>query len=183
VQGHVVSLERACELSADHYGVQPSDGAVQNWVIKAGQFLGGDYAANRQSIRAAAVAHCDASGMRSGGQRNGLPVAATEQSVYYTVPAKRGQEAMDGGGYLTPVPGQRGSRSLAIVLVLHPVRSLAVQCPSPAGIALLPRVERPVLAWRTAPPPGGRQRGSGRRPCGRPNGGRARPSAGVAGPL
>jgi transposase len=37
VQGHFVSLERSCELIADQDGVQPSDGAVQNWLLKAGE--------------------------------------------------------------------------------------------------------------------------------------------------
>jgi transposase len=105
VQGHFVSLERTCEIIADQYGVQPSDGAVQNWVIKAGQLLAGDYAANQQSIVAAEVAHFDESGMRIGGKLNWLHVAATEQAVYYTVHGKRGQEAMDAAGILPHFQG------------------------------------------------------------------------------
>jgi transposase len=42
VQGHVVALERTCEIIADQYGVQPSDGTVQNWIIQAGQLLAAD---------------------------------------------------------------------------------------------------------------------------------------------
>ena len=87
VQGHFVALERTCEIIADQYGVQPSDGAVQNWILKAGQLLANDYAANQQSILAAEVAHFDESGMRIGGKLNWLHVAATETSVYYTVHA------------------------------------------------------------------------------------------------
>ena len=70
VQGHFVALERTCEIIADQYGVQPSDGTVQNWIMKAGQLLADDYAANQQSILAAEVAHFDESGMRIGGKLN-----------------------------------------------------------------------------------------------------------------
>ena len=105
MQGHFVSLERTCDILADQDGVQPSDGAVQNWLLKAGELLAGDYAANHQAILAAAVAPFDASGMRLGGQLNGLHVAATEKAVYYTVHGKRGQEAMDAAGILPQFQG------------------------------------------------------------------------------
>lgn len=105
VQGHFVALERTCEIIADQYGVQPSDGAVQNWVIKAGQLLAADYATNQQSILKADVAHFDESGMRIGGTLNWLHVAATETAVYYTVHAKRGQEAMNAAGLLPKFQG------------------------------------------------------------------------------
>jgi transposase len=105
VQGHFVALERTCAIIADQDGVQPSDGAVQNWVIKAGQLLAGDYATNQQSILAAEVAHFDESGRRIGGKLNWLHVAATEKAVYYTVHAKRGQEAMDAAGILPQFQG------------------------------------------------------------------------------
>jgi transposase len=105
VQGHFVALERTCEIIADPYGVQPSEGAVQNWIIQAGQWLADDSAANKQSILDAAVAHFDESGMRISGKLNGLPVAATETAVYYTVPAKRGQEAMNAAGLLPQFQG------------------------------------------------------------------------------
>ena len=104
-QGHFVALERTCEIIADQYGVRPSDGAVQNWIIKAGRLLAHDYAASKQSILDAAVAHFDESGMRVGGKLNWLHVAATETAVYYTVHAKRGQEAMDAAGLLPQFQG------------------------------------------------------------------------------
>jgi len=100
VQGHCVALERTCELSADQDGVQPSDGAVQHWILKAGELLTDDDAAHQQSLLAPEVVHWDESGMRIGGQLNGLHVAATDQAVYDTVHAKRGQEARDAAGIL-----------------------------------------------------------------------------------
>lgn len=105
VEGHFVAWERTCTIIADPYGVQPSDGAVQNWILKAGRWLADDHAADRQSIREAAVAHFDESGMRVGGKLNWLHVAATETAVYYTVHAKRGQEAMDAAGILPQFHG------------------------------------------------------------------------------
>jgi transposase len=38
-QGHFVGLERVCEIVTDQRGVQPSDWAVQQWIVKAGQLL------------------------------------------------------------------------------------------------------------------------------------------------
>lgn len=105
VEGHFVALERTGEIIVDQYGVQPSDGAVQNWVVKAGRLLADDYAVNQQSILDADVAHFDESGMRIGGKLNWLHVAATETAVYYTVHAKRGQEAMDAAGILPRFQG------------------------------------------------------------------------------
>ena len=105
VEGHFVALERTCAIIADQYGVQPSDGAVQNWIIKAGQLLADDHAANRQSILDAEVAHFDESGMRIGGKLNWLHVAVTETAVYYTVHPKRGQAAMDAAGLLPHFQG------------------------------------------------------------------------------
>ena len=105
VEGHFVALERTREIIVDQYGVQPSDGAVQNWVVKAGRLLADDYAVNQQSILDADVAHFDESGMRIGGKLNWLHIAATETAVYYTVHAKRGQEAMDAAGILPRFQG------------------------------------------------------------------------------
>lgn len=105
VQGHFVALERTCEIIADHYGVQPSGGAVQNWVVKAGQLLAADAVATQQSILKAEVVHFDESGLRLGGKLNWLHVAATATAVYYTVHPKRGQEAMDAAGILPNFQG------------------------------------------------------------------------------
>ncbi len=105
VNGHFVVLDRACDLIADQYGVRPSDGAVQNWMIEAGQRLADDHAAGREAIRAAEVAHFDESGMRVSGQLHWLHVAATATVVYYTVHAKRGEEAMDAAGILPRFTG------------------------------------------------------------------------------
>ena len=105
VNGHFVALDRACDLMADQYGVRPSDGAVQNWILDAGQRLADDHAAGREAIRAAAVANFDESGMRVGGRLNWLHVAATDTVVHYTVHRQRGAEAMDAAGILPHFTG------------------------------------------------------------------------------
>jgi transposase len=105
VQGHFLALVRACEIIADQYGVQPSGGAVQNWIVKAGRLLAADYAAAKQSILNAEVAHFDESGMRVNSQLHWLHVAATGTAVYYTVHERRGQEAMDAAGLLPEFRG------------------------------------------------------------------------------
>jgi transposase len=105
VNGHFVALDRACDLIADQYGVRPSDGAVQNWILDAGQRLADDHAAGREAIRAAAVANFDESGMRVGGRLHGLHVAATATVVHYTVHPQRGAEAMDAAGILPHFTG------------------------------------------------------------------------------
>ncbi|MBK8752574.1 MAG: hypothetical protein IPL99_13425 [Candidatus Competibacteraceae bacterium] len=50
VEGHSLPWSERAQSSLINMGVQPSDGAVQNWIIKAGQLLADDHAANRQSI-------------------------------------------------------------------------------------------------------------------------------------
>jgi len=105
VQGHFVALERTCEIITDQYGVHPSGGAVQKWVAQAAEALAPEYAASRQSLIEAEVAHFDESGMRINGQLHWLHVAATGTAVYYTVHAKRGQEAMDAAGVLPDFRG------------------------------------------------------------------------------
>jgi transposase len=105
VEGHFVALERTCEIIADQYGVRPSDGAVQNWIVKAARLLEADHGANRRSILEAGVAHFDESGMRIGGKLHWLHVAATGTAVYYTVHARRGREAMDAAGLLPQFRG------------------------------------------------------------------------------
>lgn len=104
-QGHFVGLERVCEIVADQCGVHPSDWAVQQWIVKAGQLLAPQYEAGRQAVAGAEVAHFDESGMRINGTLNWLHVAATATAVHYTAHPKRGGEAMDAAGIL---PGFQG---------------------------------------------------------------------------
>ena len=105
VNGHFVALDRACDLIADQCGVRPSDGAVQNWIIDAGDRLAAAQAANGHAILAADVAHFDESGIRIAGQLNWLHVATTTTVVHYTAHPKRGREGMEAAGILPRFPG------------------------------------------------------------------------------
>lgn len=105
VQGHFIALSRSVAIIGDQYGIQPSEGAVQKWIVAAGARLTPAYEAQREAILNADVAHFDESGMRVAGRLNWLHVAAAEQTVYYTVPAKRGREAMDAAGLLPRFKG------------------------------------------------------------------------------
>jgi transposase len=103
VQGHFIALERASEILGDQYGMQPSGGTIQKWVIDAASRLAPAFEANRQALLSAPVVHFDESGMRVKGKLNWLHVAVSsgaEAAVYYTVHARRGQEAMDSAGVL-----------------------------------------------------------------------------------
>ena len=105
IEGHFVGLQRTGEILGDHYGISPSDGTLQSWILQASVRLNAAYEAGGEQIRAAEVAHFDESGMRVGGKLHWLHVAATEQAVYYSTHEKRGREAMDAAGIL---PGFQG---------------------------------------------------------------------------
>ncbi len=151
VERHFVALDRTCELMADQDGVRPSDGAVQNWILDAGQRLADDHAAGREAIRAAEVANFDESGMWVGGQLNWLHVAATDTVVHYTV---HPQWSVDGSGrrrdsaLLCRHGGARPLETLRRLYGLHPH---VPQRPLPARVAVLRGVDRAFLAPRPAP--------------------------------
>ncbi|MCG5498983.1 IS66 family transposase [Ectothiorhodospira variabilis] len=104
-QGHFVALERTSEILADQYGVAPSAGTLQNWILGIANGLEATYESTRDQIRQAPVAHFDESGLRVQGRLHWLHVAATTDSVYYTVHARRGHEAMDEAGILPHFKG------------------------------------------------------------------------------
>jgi transposase len=108
VQGHFIALERTSAILGDQYGLQPSGGTVQKWVLDAASRLTFSYEANRQALLATEVVHFDESGMRVNGKLNWLHVAVSggpEAAVHYSVHARRGQEAMEAAGIL---PGFTG---------------------------------------------------------------------------
>jgi transposase len=41
--GHFVALERVCEIVNDQYGVKPSGGSIQNWIVQAADKLADEY--------------------------------------------------------------------------------------------------------------------------------------------
>lgn len=105
IEGHFVGLERTAEILGDQYGVQPSDGTLQRWVVQASERLNGAYAAAGAAVLAAEVAHFDESGMRVAGQLHWLHVATSETAICYTTQAHRGQAGMEAGGILPAFQG------------------------------------------------------------------------------
>jgi transposase len=100
VQGHFVALERTSEIIHDQYGIQPSGGTIQKWILQAANYLAADYAENQQAIINAKVANFDESGMRINGKLHWLHVATAHPHVHYSVHEKRGHLAMDAAGIL-----------------------------------------------------------------------------------
>jgi transposase len=103
--GHFVAIERVSEIVNDQYGVQPSRGSIQNWLIQAADKLAGDYVVNQQAIIQAKSAHFDESGLRRSGKTEWLHVATTQTHVHYSVHEKRGYLAMDAAGILPNFKG------------------------------------------------------------------------------
>ncbi|ANB01990.1 transposase [Ectothiorhodospira sp. BSL-9] len=104
-QGHFVALQRTSQILGDQYGVAPSAGTLQNWILGMADGLEATYQAAGDQIRQAAVAHFDESGLRVQGRLHWLHVAATTDAVYYTAHTKRGHEAMDEAGILPHFKG------------------------------------------------------------------------------
>lgn len=105
VLGHFISVERACLLIQDQYGIQPSNGSIQAWLMTASERLQPLYDACKMAVTQAAVAHFDESGLRVNGKLNWLHVAVSPQAVYYTAHEKRGLEAMSSAGILPAFTG------------------------------------------------------------------------------
>jgi transposase len=106
VEGHFVALARTAEIIADQYGVRPSDGTIQKWVVQASASLRPSYEATRQAVIGADVVNFDESGVRVNGQTWWLHVAGTRDYAFYTIHPKRGQEAMVAAGVLPHFTGQ-----------------------------------------------------------------------------
>ena len=105
IQGHFIALKRSSEILNDQYGIQPSGGTLQKWIMQAAERLEPTYTANQQAIMAASVAHFDESGLRVNGKLHWLHVAATPTHVHYSVHEKRGHLAMDAAGILPHFTG------------------------------------------------------------------------------
>lgn len=105
VEGHFVALERAAELIGDQYGLRPSDGTIQQWLMRAAAHLLPVYEETRQALVSADVVHFDESGVRQQGRLHWLHVAATVDAVHYSVHPQRGRDGMDAAGILPHFQG------------------------------------------------------------------------------
>jgi transposase len=105
VDGPFVALERVGEILADPYGVRPSDGTIQGWVIQAATALEPAYAAWVPAIQPAEVVHFDESGVRQSSQLHWLHVAATASQVHSSGHAQRGGKGLEAAGILPALTG------------------------------------------------------------------------------
>jgi len=105
VQGHFVSLTRVAEIVSDQYGVKPSDGSVQRWIIQASERLKTSYTELQHNISNSPVVNFDESGIRAQGKTQWLHVAATPEAVHYTAHARRGGDAMNAASILPEFKG------------------------------------------------------------------------------
>ena len=103
--GHFISVQRVCLLIQDQYGIQPSNGSIQTWLMTASERLQSTYNICKMAVTQAAVAHFDESGLRINGKLNWLHVATSTQAVYYTAHEKRGLAAMNSAGVLPDFTG------------------------------------------------------------------------------
>jgi transposase len=102
IDGYFVGLQRTAEILQDQYGVRPSEGSLQRWIVQASERLMPVYAAAGRMIQAAKVGHFDESGMHVAGHLRWLHVAASETAVHYSTHENCGREA-------NPLPRPRGA--------------------------------------------------------------------------
>ena len=85
VKKDIKASERTREIIHNQYGIQPSGGTIQKWILQAANYLAADYAANQQAIVHAKVANFDESGMRINGKLHWLHVATADNHVHYLI--------------------------------------------------------------------------------------------------
>jgi transposase len=94
-QYQVLPYARLQEVFAQVFGVQLSQGTIDNVLERCHQGLGAFESAVKISLVNSDVAHFDETGMRVASALHWLHVASTEDAAYYWMDAKRGQEAME----------------------------------------------------------------------------------------
>lgn len=102
----LLPLARICELFGDFYGHTPSQAFILSANGTLERHIEPALQAIRSQLMAAALVHCDESGLRVAGKLNWLHVTATCSLTYYAVHPKRGQEALRAIGLLPAFRGR-----------------------------------------------------------------------------
>lgn len=102
----LIPLARTCELLGDFYGHAPAEAFVLESNAVIAEQIEPSLVATKQLLMDAPVAHFDESGLRVKKALNWLHVTSTKLLTYYSVHAKRGQEALDAIGILNQFTGQ-----------------------------------------------------------------------------
>ena len=90
-----IPYDRSRQVFADLFALHLSPGTLQNIVQRAAQCLRPVMEKIKAGLRASPVLHCDESGFYTGGDRQWLHTASTQNLTYYYPHARRGHIATD----------------------------------------------------------------------------------------
>ena len=102
---HFIPVDRVCEIFEDIFGVAISPGTCANIDEQLFANLEVFEAGLKAHLLAAQVLHFDETGMRCEKKLHWIHVASSQTATFYTMHAKRGQEAMDSAGILPHFQG------------------------------------------------------------------------------
>lgn len=102
---HFIPVDRVCEIFKDIFGVAISAGTCANVDERLFANLGVFEAGLKAHLLATAVLHFDETGMRCEKKLHWVHVASSQTATFYTMHAKRGQEAMDAACILPKFQG------------------------------------------------------------------------------
>lgn len=105
LDGQMIPSNRVCELLADFYGAEVSEGTIYNARSFCAEALAPGEQAVLEALKRAEVVHFDETGMRVGKKGWWLHVASTDELTAYFIHPKRGKLAMDPMGILPVFQG------------------------------------------------------------------------------
>jgi len=100
LEAQLLPSQRTCEVLSEVFGCEVSEGTLYNVRAQCFEQLAPVEAQIKAAIEAAAVIHCDETGLRVNSKLWWLHVASTAQLTYYFVHPKRGREAINEQGVL-----------------------------------------------------------------------------------
>jgi len=102
---HFIPIDRLCQIFEDVFGMPISPGTCSNVDDKLFRNLESFESSLKAYLLAARVLHFDESGIRCEKKLHWVHVASSQMATFYTIHAKRGQEAMDAAGILPHFEG------------------------------------------------------------------------------
>lgn len=102
---HFIPVDRVCQIFEDVFGVAISPGTCSNIDEKLFRQLELFESSLKTYLLAAKVLHFDETGMRCEKKLRWVHAASSQLATFYTIHAKRGQEAMDEAGILPKFQG------------------------------------------------------------------------------